>query len=71
MVLSTETGFERDYARDPYAGYDRVQRLMFDVQHRDDRFPLKEWVLGLRIDGNGQGLSVQRRSSAPSARPAS
>ncbi len=50
-VLSTETGFERDYAHDPYAGYDSVQRLMFDVQHRDDRFPLKEWVLGLRIGG--------------------
>ncbi|MBI5718804.1 MAG: DUF3179 domain-containing protein [Burkholderiales bacterium] len=50
-VLSTETGFERDYARDPYAGYDRVQQLMFDVQHRDERFPLKEWVLGLRVNG--------------------
>ncbi len=51
QVLSTETGFERDYAHDPYAGYDRVPQLMFDVQHRDDRFPLKEWVLGLRLGG--------------------
>jgi hypothetical protein len=51
QVLSTDTGFERDYARDPYAGYDRVQQLMFDVQRRDDRFPLKEWVLGLRLNG--------------------
>jgi len=50
-VLSADTGFERDYGRDPYAGYDRVQQLMFDVQHRDDRFPLKEWVLGLRLNG--------------------
>jgi hypothetical protein len=48
-VLSTITGFERDYARDPYAGYDKVQRLMFDVQHRDERLPLKEWVLGITI----------------------
>lgn len=53
-VLSAETGFDRDYARDPYAGYGRVQQLMFDVQHRDDRFPLKEWVLGLRIDGTAK-----------------
>lgn len=51
QVLSTDTGFERDYTRDPYAGYDRVQQLMFEVQHRDDRFPLKEWVLGLRVGG--------------------
>ncbi|MBA3477405.1 MAG: DUF3179 domain-containing protein [Lautropia sp.] len=50
-VLSTDTGFARDYSRDPYAGYERIQRLMFDVQHRDDRFPLKEWVLGVEVDG--------------------
>ena len=48
-VLSTETGFARDYSHDPYAGYDKVPRLMFDVQHRDERLPLKEWVLGLRV----------------------
>jgi hypothetical protein len=51
QVLSTDTGFARDYGRDPYAGYDRVQTLMFEVQHRDDRFPLKEWVLGVQVAG--------------------
>ncbi len=51
QVLSTATGFGRDYSRDPYAGYDRMQRLLFDVQHRDERFPLKEWVLGIELDG--------------------
>jgi hypothetical protein len=50
-VLSTDTGFQRDYSRNPYEGYDRVQNLIFDVQHRDDRFPLKEWVLGIEVDG--------------------
>lgn len=48
-VLSTDTGFVRDYGRDPYAGYDKVQQLMFDVSARDDRLPLKEWVLGVRV----------------------
>lgn len=48
QVLSTETGFQRDYGRDPYAGYENVSRLMFDVQHRDERLPPKAWVLGLR-----------------------
>ncbi|MDZ7591175.1 MAG: DUF3179 domain-containing protein [Rubrivivax sp.] len=66
-VLSTETGFERDYARDPYAGYDKIPRLMFDVQHRDDRFPLKEWVLGLRIGGTAKAypFSVLERAVGP------
>jgi hypothetical protein len=49
LVLSNDTGFARDYARDPYAGYEQVQRLMFGVEHRDDRFPAKEWVLGLSV----------------------
>ena len=48
-VLSEDTGFARDYGRDPYAGYDKVQKLMFDVEHRDDRLPLKEWVLGVQV----------------------
>lgn len=66
-VLSADTGFERDYARDPYAGYDRVQQLMFDVQHRDDRYPLKEWVLGLRINGAAKAypFSVLERAVNP------
>jgi len=51
QVLSTDTGFARDYDRDPYAGYEKIERLMFNVDHRDDRFPLKEWVLGLEVDG--------------------
>ena len=51
QVLSTDTGFARDYGRDPYAGYDGVQQLMFDVQHRDERFRLKEWVLGIEVGG--------------------
>ncbi len=53
-VLSTDTGHVRDYERDPYAGYDSVQRLMFDVQHRDERLPLKEWVLGVRLGGQAK-----------------
>jgi hypothetical protein len=53
-VLSTDTGFRRDYARDPYQGYDKVPRLMFDVQHRDARLPLKAWVMGVVIDGQAR-----------------
>lgn len=25
---------------------------MFDVQHRDERVPLKEWVLGVEVDAH-------------------
>lgn len=66
-VLSRDTGFQRDYDRDPYAGYDRIQRLMFDVEHRDDRFPLKEWVLGVELGGKSKAypFSVLARAVNP------
>lgn len=68
QVLSTVTGFARDYDRDPYAGYEKIERLMFNVEHRDDRFPLKEWVLGLEVDGvrKAYPFSVLDRATAGS-----
>ncbi len=48
-MLSFETGFARDYGRDSYAGDEAVNRLMFQVQHRDARLGQKEWVLGLAV----------------------
>lgn len=66
-VLSTDTGHPRDYTNDPYHGYDKVARLLFDVQHRDGRLPLKDWVLGLALGGavKAYPLSVpQRRADA-------
>lgn len=50
-VLSNDTGFARDYDRDPYTGYEAVAQLMFRVQHEDKRFPVKEWVLGVEVNG--------------------
>lgn len=66
-VLSTDTGFTRDYGRDPYDGYDKIQRLMFDVQHRDERLPAKAWVLGLVVDGQAKAFpfaALERRVDA-------
>ena len=67
-VLSTETGFSRNYARDPYAGYERIARLLFDVEHRDDRFPLKEWVLGVEVDGSHKAYPFSVLARAVDAR---
>ncbi len=64
QVLSTQTGFARDYERDPYAGYDSVPRLMFDVQHRDDRVRAQGVGARRRSRRHAQGLSVQRAGAA-------
>lgn len=51
LVLSTDTGFARDYARDPYAGYTQDQSIMFPVARQSARFHPKEPVIGIEVDG--------------------
>ena len=52
LVLSTETGFRRDYTRSPYAGYENSSRLFFAVNHQAPKdFHAKENVLGIEVDG--------------------
>jgi len=50
-VLSRETGYRRDYDRDPYAGYESEEGLYFPVARRDPRYHPKERVLGLELAG--------------------
>ncbi len=50
-VLSIETGYNRNYYRDPYRGYASSSEVLFPVSHRDERFGAKEPVIGLEIDG--------------------
>jgi hypothetical protein len=50
MVLSRETGFTRDYSRDPYESYALTDQLMFPPARQDDRLSPKAWVLGVEIN---------------------
>ncbi len=51
-VLSTDTGFVRDYNRNPYEGYERSRRLYFTVSRAaPSRYHPKERVLGVEING--------------------
>jgi len=50
-VLSTNTGFRRNYGVDPYPNYGRDKRLYFPVAQEDRRYPRKSKVLGLEIGG--------------------
>ena len=49
LVLSTNTGFRRDYSRSPYQAYATSPRPMFPVKHDDPRLSPKEKVLGVSI----------------------
>ncbi len=50
-VLSQDTGFDRQYGRDPYGSYYEDSFLIFPVEGRDDRVHPKTVVFGIEIDG--------------------
>jgi hypothetical protein len=52
MVLSTDTGYRRDYNHQPYGGYETSRSVMFKPENwpPPDYHP-KEWVAGIEIDG--------------------
>jgi len=51
LVLSRKTGFQRDYGKDPYAGYQDSKGVWFPVADKDPRYHPKERVMGLELDG--------------------
>lgn len=54
LVLSTDTGFVRDYSHDPYADHGNSRFLKFRVARESRRYAPKEWVLGVEIDGRAR-----------------
>ena len=51
QVLDVNTGFDRDYTRLPYAGYENQEQLYFPVNNKNAILPNKEKVLGISLDG--------------------
>lgn len=51
LVLSMDTGFGRDYSRDPYATYKRGNEVMFPVEHGSGLYPVKELIIGIAVNG--------------------
>lgn len=49
LVLSNQTGFKRDYSRDPYQGYTNTEKTYFPVNASSDKVPGKERVLGVQV----------------------
>lgn len=50
-VLSTDTGFSRDYRRSPYGDYDQNRDTYFPVSATSRAYHPKERVLGITING--------------------
>ncbi|RKX44635.1 MAG: hypothetical protein DRP64_06150 [Verrucomicrobia bacterium] len=58
-VLSTQTGFHRDYSGTAYARYKQSPDSMFPVPLHRAELPKKEWVIGVLVDGVACAYPVQ------------
>jgi len=50
-VLSQDTGFSRNYGRDPYGSYYEDSFLIFPVENEDNRIHAKTVIFGVELDG--------------------
>ncbi len=64
LVLSRETGYRRDYSRDPYEGYARRPGLFFDVPHVDHTYHPKAWVVGVEVKGTYKAYAFSELEKA-------
>ena len=56
LVLSEETGFNRDYTKNPYADYDKDATIRFPVEHLSKLLYPKARVFGLQIGGEALAI---------------
>gem|GEM_PF-669716 len=62
-ILSTDTGYGRNYTRDPYEGYEQNSDTYFPVRKTDARLHAKDIVYGIVVNGTAKAYSL---SSLPS-----
>lgn len=58
QVLSTNTGYHRNYGENAYASYFSSDKTMFPVPHTRKELPNKAWVLGVVIDGKAKAYPI-------------
>ena len=69
VVLSVDTGFERDYSEGAaYRDYFRTDRLMFGVWKADDRLKNKDEVLAVLLRPKGASPDAERQALALAAK---
>jgi len=62
MVMSTDTGFGRNYARAAYESYKNSDRVMFPVPETRTELGRKEWVLGVVIGDEAKAFPIAELS---------
>lgn len=68
LVLSTDTGFDKDYSVDRYANYRESDGLMFPVNQEDSRIHPKSVVFGFVVDGKAVAYTESLLQEQPTYR---
>ncbi len=55
-VLSTDTGFSRNYHVNPYQGYEDIPDILRPVGEIRDDLEIKDWVYGIIVNDKGYAL---------------
>lgn len=63
MVLSTDTGYRRNYDRYPYGDYDTNEVFIFPVSVSDERLPSKELIYA--VNAGAASLAIQVSALTP------
>ena len=65
-VMSFETGYDRDYERNPYPTYfSSADALLFPVANEDDRLQRRDLVVGIRLGDTTRAYPVATIRNAP------
>jgi len=67
LVLSTDTGYSRDYSDSPYADYLKSPEIMFPLSVVSRRYHPKEEVLGLEIKGRFKAYPFIELEKSPAS----
>ncbi|MBI1908289.1 DUF3179 domain-containing protein [Candidatus Uhrbacteria bacterium] len=64
-VLSRNTGFERDYTRNPYEAYASSNQVWFPLSSLDGRLPAKARVYGFVLENGAKAYPVEAVTTQP------
>jgi len=65
LVLTTRTGFVRNYQQSPYQDYDENHQLYFPPRETNDLFPAKERVIGVQVGNHYKAYPFSELASHP------
>ena len=58
LILTTQTGYSRDYYQSPYTDYHLNNRTYFPLTHENSALPKKEWIVGIEINDHYKAYPI-------------